>query len=165
MSLPKPRRQWKKMHPRNIQHAMELCLLHAREKKNLSVERVADRMGIASHWTLYKWMESGKMPAVSIRSFEHACGIDFVTRYIAASDHKLLIPIPSGKRSNGEDINMLQSDFTAAMTLLYRFYNEDKGAEETMAALGQVLSGVAWQQENVRKHTEPELSLFDGGAE
>ncbi|MCU8084256.1 hypothetical protein [Shewanella sp. SM23] len=66
------RRNWEKVRANNLRHLMALCLEFAREKQNLSVDRVADLMGLPSKWTLYKWLENGRIPAVLIRPFEHA---------------------------------------------------------------------------------------------
>ena len=163
MSLPKVRRNWKRIQPRSLRHAMELCIQFAKEKHNLSVERIAERMGLANHWNLYKWMENGRMPAVSIPAFELACGIDFVTRHLAASAHKLLIDMPTGKKADATDINELQGGMTDAIGLLIKFYQGGAEAGETIAAISSSLSEMAWHRENVRKHSEPELSLFDDG--
>ena len=53
-------------------------------------------MGLDDHWTLYKWISNARMPAVCIRSYETACGIDYATRWLAASANRLLIDIPTG---------------------------------------------------------------------
>lgn len=154
-------RSWKKIQPNSLRHAMELCLEHARVKRNLSVDRVADNMGMASKWTLYKWLENGRMPTILIRPFEQTCGIEFVTQYLATSAHKLVIPIPTGRKAKDSDVNELQGTFSEAMGLLIRFYQGKSEADETMSALTQVMSDIAWHRENVSKTLSPELSLFD----
>lgn len=154
------RRSWKHVHPNSLRHAMELCLEHGRDKRNLSIDRVADLMGQASKWTLYKWMENGRMPAVLIRPFEHACGIDLITQYLAASAHKLVFDIPAGKPSDHSTMNELQCSFNGAMTLLIRFYENGAQAPETLAALTEMLTNIAWHRENAAKAVEPELALF-----
>ena len=78
----------------------------AREKHNRSVDRIADLMGLANKWVLYKWLESGRMPAILIRPFEAACGIDLVTRYIGHSANKMLIEIPTGRKVTSTDLNL-----------------------------------------------------------
>jgi len=159
------RRNWKRVAPTSLRHAMELCLEYGREKRNLSVDRVADLMGLTSRWTLYKWLESGKMPAILIRPFEHATGATFVTRYIATSAHKLLVDIPNGKPAKDIDVLALQTGFNEAVNLLARFYQGEASAEETMASLTQTMSDIAAHRENVSKALAPELSLFKEGEE
>lgn len=154
-------RSWKKIQPNSLRHAMELCLEHARVKRNLSVDRIADNMGLASKWTLYKWLENGRMPAILIRPFEHACGIEFMTQYLATSGHKLVIAIPAGRKANSTDVNELQGTFSEAMAHLIRFYQGKSEAEETLGSLTQIMSDIAWHRENVSKTLTPELALFD----
>ncbi|PHS47258.1 MAG: hypothetical protein COB05_09765 [Marinobacter sp.] len=153
------RRNWKRVSPCSLRHAMELCLEHGREKKNLSIDRVADLMGMASKFTLYKWLENGRMPAVMIRPFEAACGIDLVTRYIGHSANKMLIEIPTGKRVTSTDLNELQSSFAGAVSLLVEFYERKNGSDEALAALTGLLEDVAWHRKNVQEHLQPGLEL------
>ena len=156
------RRNWKKVRANSLRHAMELCLEFAREKQNLSVDRVADLMGLPSKWTLYKWLENGRIPAVLIRPFEHACGADYMTLYIAASSNRLVVDIPSGRKATNAEVNELQGSFSDAMGLLIRFYQGHSAAEDTITALNHVMGGIAWHSENVSKSQTPELAMFDG---
>lgn len=146
---------------------MEWNIEFARAKHQRSVERVADLMGLTSKWALYKWMESGRMPAILIRPFEQACGADFVTRFIGHSAHKLLIEIPTGKRASGEDINALQASFAEAVSLLLRCYDGGVEASETIGALYTVMEQLAWHQGAVQRYQQPELDFLAGagGAE
>lgn len=160
-----PKRNWKKVRPNSLRDAMELCLHYAREKRNLSVDRIADLMGLPSKWSLYKWLENGRMPMVLIRAFEHACGADYITQYLASSAQRLLIDIPSGKPAGELQISELQGAFSEAMGHLIRFYKGDAQSGETLDALQHVLGALAWQRENVAKHEAPELALFDGDEE
>lgn len=156
------RRNWKKVRANSLRHAMELCLEFAREKQNLSVDRVADLMGLPSKWTLYKWLENGRIPAVLIRPFEHACGADYMTLYIAASSNRLVVDIPCGRKATNAEVNELQGSFSDAMGLLIRFYQGQSAAEDTITALNHVMGGIAWHSENVSKSQTPELAMFDG---
>ena len=156
---------WKHRQPGSLRQAMEWCLEHARTRHNRSVDRVADMMGLASKWALYKWMESGRLPAVLIRPFENACGVDYVTRYIGHSAHKLLIDIPSGKRAGDHEINAMQAAFAESVTLLLRFYQGKAEAEETLAGLTSTMEHLAWHRGEVERHQAPELDLFQGDAQ
>lgn len=159
------RRNWKRVAPTSLRHAMELCLEYGREKRNLSVDRVADLMGLPSKWSLYKWLESGKMPAILIRPFEHATGASFVTQYIATSAHKLLVDIPNGKPAKDDDVLALQTSFNESVNLLARFYRGEVSAEETKAALDKTMGEIAGHRVNVSKSLAPELGLFEEGME
>lgn len=157
------RRNWKRIQPASFSHAMELCLLHAKERHNRSVDQVADLMGLANKWVIYKWVESGKLPGILIRPFEHACGIDYVTRYIAHSNHKLLIDIPTGRAVTENDIHELQSHFNDALGLLLKFRHGDQNTDETIAAITTVLQDLAWHRGNVEKSAQPELDFEEDG--
>jgi len=159
------RRNWKRVHPSSLRHAMELCLDYGREKQNLSVDRVSDLMGMPSKWVLYKWMENGRMPAVMIRPFEHACGATFVTQYIGASAQKLLIDIPTGKTATQDDLLDLQSVLNDAVGLLAKFYRGAVEADEVIGGVTQAMGQLAGHRGNVEKAKSPELELFDGGEE
>lgn len=159
------RRNWKRVNPTSLRHAMELCLDHGREKRNLSVDRVADLMGMPSKYTLYKWLENGRMPAVMIRPFEHACGATFLTQYIGASAQKLLIDIPAGQPASQDDLLTLQSTMNDAVTLLAQFYKGNLESEEVMGGITTAMAQLAGHRCNVDKAAAPELALFDGGEE
>lgn len=132
---------------------------YAREKHNRSIDRIADLMGLANKWVLYKWLESGRMPAILIRPFEAACGIDLVTRYIGHSANKMLIEIPTGKKVTATDLNELQASFAGAVSLLVEFYERKNGSDEALSALTGLLEDVAWHRKNVQEHLQPGLEL------
>lgn len=155
------RRNWRKARPTNLRQAMQFCIDYARERKNLSVERIADLMGVTNHWNLYKWMESGRLPTNLIRPFEHACGCTFLSEYIATSAHKIVIDIPRGRRVSDKDLIDLQAGAAETVQLLSRFYQGAANADETLAAIQRVMVDLAGHRENVIKTQEPELALFD----
>ncbi|MEJ1341201.1 MAG: hypothetical protein RPU14_03885 [Candidatus Sedimenticola sp. (ex Thyasira tokunagai)] len=153
------RRNWKRIQPNSLNHAQELCLLHARERLNKSVDQVADLMGLANRWSLYKWMQNNRMPAALIRPFEAACGINYVTRYLAHSDHKLLIDIPTGRKATGKDIHSLQAGFSSAVGVLLDFYEGNAEVDQALAELTGLLEELAWHRNNVALFSQPELEL------
>jgi hypothetical protein len=156
------RRSWKNVRPNSLRHAMELCIEHAEQKKNLSKERVSDLMGLSSHWVFYKWLKDGRMPSNLIRPFEHVCGVDFMTQYLAASSHKLLISMPTGHGCGAIEINDLQASFSEAISLLIRFYQSQEKVDETLASLTGLMQDIAFHRENVNRVISPELELFGG---
>lgn len=153
------RRNWKRIRPHSLRHALELCKEHARERRNLSVERIAELMGLADHWTLYKWFQSGRIPANLIRPFEQACGIDFVTQWLAGSSGKLLIDMPTGKAVDAMEVQQLQEAQTEATAQILKFANGQTSVEEAIAAIVSAMSGLAWHKGNIEKHAQPELEL------
>lgn len=153
------RRNWKKVQPTSLRHAMELCKDHAREQRNYSVERIAEEMGQEDHWTLYKWFQSGRMPAVLIPAFEAACGIDFVSRWLATRSGKLTIDIPTGRTVKASDVVALQEVLHSAVGSLLAFYDDKKEVAETLADITNALESLAWHKGNVEQHSQPQLEL------
>ena len=157
------KRNWKRMQPTGLRHALELCKEHAREKLNRSVERIAEEMGLTDHWTLYKWLQSGRIPANLVRPYENACGINFVTRWQAASAGYLLIDIPSGRNVTAADMQVLQELLNTAVGQLLQFYAGKAESQDALAAIQQGMEGLAWHRGNVEKHLQPELELGGKG--
>lgn len=155
----KPTRNWKRMQPTSLRHAMELCKEHARERLNKSVERIADDMGVPDHWALYKWLQSGRMPANLVRPFELACGIDFVTRWMASSSGRLLVEVPTGRNLTHNDIVELHTNFGTALKLLTEFYAKPGDPAPVLAALTSHMEHMAWHRANVAQHATPELEF------
>lgn len=153
------RRNWKRTQPTSLRQALELCKEYARERHNLSVERIAERMGLEDHWTLYKWMQNGRIPAVAIPAYETACGIDYVTRWLASRDGKLLIEIPTGRDINAQDVNALNQVLHGAVGVLMAFYEGKKPAEETLADITTALESLAWHKRNVEQYEHPQLEF------
>ncbi|MBQ1782911.1 MAG: hypothetical protein II007_04590 [Gammaproteobacteria bacterium] len=158
------RTNWKTLRPTSLRDSFELCARYARERKNLSVERIAEEMGMADHWTLYKWMSSGKMPAVMIPAFENVCGINYVTRWFAARQGRLLIDVPTGKAASPNDISDLQANAHQAIHLLIQFYAGNGEVEATAAAIHHAMAQFAWHQKNIEKTAQPELLLSEEDA-
>lgn len=156
MSFPTKRRDWKRVRPTSLREAFRLCIEYARDRKNLSVDRIADLMGISVD-LLYKYLADGSMKAREIRVFEGLCGVSFVTGHLAASDSRIVIEIPTGRVADALEINDLQAVIADAMGLLIRFYGGDADQAATEAGLTEILVGVAWHRENVHKAAQPEL--------
>lgn len=152
-------RNWKRTQPTSLRNALELCKDYAKARHNLSVERIAERMGLTDHWTVYKWIQTGRIPANLIRPYEAACGIDYVTRWLAASSGRLLIDIPTGRIATAADMQELQTVLTTAVGQLLQFHGGKAEAHDTLAAIQQATEGLAWHHRNVEKHAQPELDF------
>lgn len=152
-------RQWKRLHPQTLRDALKLCQQHAKERHNFSIERIAALMGLEDHWVLYKWVANGRMPAVLIPAFEQACGINLVSRWLAASAGKVLIDVPTGRTSSPQDIQHLQAVLHEATGALMAFYADDQEASATLAAIQSGLEELAWHRGNVQQHAHPQLEL------
>jgi hypothetical protein len=155
------RRNWKGYQPATLRDALQGCKDFAQQRHNLSVERIAERMGLEDHWALYKWLANGRMPLVNLHPYEHACGIDLVTRYLAATAGKLLVDIPKGRQAQPTDMVELNTCFASALQLLTDFYNQGSKADPdaTLQALRNHLEQVAYHQRNVAAYATPELEF------
>lgn len=154
------RRNWKRARPSSMIEALRLCKEFAQERKNLSIERIADRMGV-SHDSLYKWLAMGRLPAILIPPFEHTCGCHFASEWLAASAGKIVIDMPTGRTATQADMVEINSGFGAALQLLSDFYAAPAKADAstTLSALTSHLQQVAWHHANVGQHANPELEF------
>ncbi|TBV10233.1 hypothetical protein [Stutzerimonas kirkiae] len=153
------RRNWKHAQPSSLRQALEWCKEHARERHNLSVERIAERMGLPDHSALYKWLANGRMPAVLIPVYERVCGINLVSRWLAATAGKVLIDVPTGRAATAHDTQRLQEILTETSGAVLAFYAGKNDVPETLAALQNALEELAWHRGNVQQHANPQLEL------
>ena len=150
----------KRQRANSLVHAMRLCKEWAQVKRHLSVERIADRMG-ATHDSLYKWLATGRMPAILIPAFELACGCHYVSEWLAASADRLVVDMPTGRKAEGAELLDMNSSCAAALQLLTQFYAAPHAAdpEATLAALRLHLEQVAYHHHNVAQYATPELEF------
>lgn len=156
---PSRRKFWKAYQPTSCRDALHQCKAYAQEARNLSVERIADQMGLPDHWALYKWIESGRFPFVLIPAYESACGINLPSRWLAATQRRLLVDMPVGRAADQGDLVQLGTGFQQAVQLLSDFYKANGGADAApvLDALRAHLQSVAFHHANVAGFAEPEL--------
>jgi len=140
---------------------MQMCI-DAAEQLRRPPKVLADLMGVSTS-TLYRWLADRSIPAHLIRQFEAFCGGGYVSEYLCtANGGRVVIDIPTGKCASVADLAEMQGNSSNAFTLLSRFYEGKTSAEETLQALTTTLTDIAYQRQNVLKHAEPELGLFEG---
>jgi len=147
---------WKRVKPLDLKDALAWCTRYAKAKHNRSVDQIADLMGVKK-WTLYKWIEEADLPLRLLKSFEHACGIDYVSRWQVESNGKLIIEVAIGKKCGPRDINDLQKAYTDTVSKLLGFYDDLADVETTLAAMQTALEQTSWHRSNVEKYRQPEL--------
>lgn len=152
-------RRWKQYVPDSLRSALEGCKDYAREKHNKSVERIAAEMGLTDHWSLYKWLQNGRMPASLLLPYENTCGINLISRWLAASSGKLLIDIPTGRGAAAQDIQTLQEQLHQVTGLLMDFYANKATAEDTLEGVQNAMQSLAWHRGNVQQHQQPQLEF------
>lgn len=155
-------KNWKRVQPTSITHALRLCKDYAKEVHGRSVERIADLLSVSAD-LLYKWLANGRMPVILIPAFELVCGIDFASRWLVTSGGKLVVTIPTGRTVNATDVQQLQELLNAAVGGILRFADGKADAGEVLASINHAMSGLAWHHGNVEKHLQPEFE-FGGEA-
>lgn len=153
-----PRRDWKLVVPASLLDAFRLCKDYARERRNLSVERIAELMGVTAD-ALYKWLATGRMPANLIPPYEHVCGINFVSRHLAATGNYLVVPMPTGRLVSPTEIQQLQALLNTAVGKIIEFAAGQAEPEQALAAIQSGMGAMAWHHHNIRKSHQPELEL------
>lgn len=144
--------------PTSFTEALRMCKDHAKAKHQMSVERIADEMGLTAV-RLYQHLESGDMPFNRVRSFQRACRCNFVTLYMAHGDDCMLVKIPKGKQITEDQIFGINSTFHKAMTALTEFYQSSTDPDKALAALTEHMATAAWHRRNVEKTMQPELDF------
>lgn len=151
------KKNWKSYRPISLLDATRACKDFAADRKNLSVERIADLMGITAD-LLYKWLSNGRMPAVLIPTYEHICGVAFVSDWLSHAAGRMTLPVPVG-RADASDVNTLQSVLHQATGALIEFYQTKRDAPSTQHALMAGMETLAFHHANVGKFDQPELEL------
>ena len=75
-----------------VQAAIRACLHVAKTERYQGIGEIADAMQV-SRDVLYKWAQTGRIPATEIPSFERACADVALTRCLAAAQGYLLVPV------------------------------------------------------------------------
>lgn len=154
------RRNWKTARASSLLEALRMCKEFALDRHNLSVELIATRMGVTAD-SLYKWLGTGRMPAIQVPTYEHACGCHFVSIWYATSAGKLVIDRPTGRAVTQSEMVEFNSGFARALQLLSDFHANpgQTDAEATLAALSTHLEQVAFHHRSVATYATPELEF------
>ncbi len=150
---------WNKYTPNDIPQALQSSVDYGRENKNLSVQRVADLIGVNSQNTLYGWLASGRMPLVLVPAFENATGINLVTRFLAHGQDKLLVDMPTGRRPENRELTSLVINANQTFGQLMGFFDGSVDAKTVTAALDGLMADLSAQRKNIESFDQPELLL------
>lgn len=152
------RRDWKRVVPASLIEAFRFCKDYARERRNLSVERIAELMGVTAD-ALYKWLATGRMPGNLILVYEHICGVHFVSRHLVASGGSLAVPMPTGRAVTPTEVQELQALLTTAVSAVLAFAAGSTEAPQALADIEAGMGALAWHRANIKKSDQPELEL------
>jgi len=156
---PNRARFWKRRTPTSLRQAVDESIDYFKEAHNGSVEKISDLMGYSSVWSLYKDLADLKLKINQVKSFEHATGIDLLSRYYAATAGRISIELPTGKTAGADSLNELQAALNDAVGALLKFYSGQKSAEETLDQINTGMQELAWHRVNVTQHAQPELEF------
>ena len=151
-------RNWNRVEPTSFANAIELDKDWALEH-GTSVARIADLMGEHSPHTIYGWLSDGSIPGKKIAAFQHVCQADYITRWLAHSEGKLLVNVPVGRMPHPLDVSLLQEQTNLAAAALIHFAAGKATEADTIAALTKAMESLAWHRVNVAKTSQPELDL------
>jgi hypothetical protein len=159
------RTYWNRLVPHSMVKALNLAKDHGKEKKQQSVQRIGDRLGVSPD-CLYKWLGDATMPVNKVIAFEEACGISFVTQYLAQSQGFLLVPAPTGRKAEHKDLNELQLYMAKVVAKIIEANQGECTAQEAIDAIKVLMQDLAYQQRNVKVAELPqeEFDLFNQGA-
>ncbi|MDO6488259.1 hypothetical protein Q4503_11140 [Colwellia sp. 6_MG-2023] len=152
------RTNWKCIVPHNMNHAIQLCKQHALDNKNMSVARIADHLAITTD-TLYKWLGNGRIPANHVFAYEQACGISFITEYLAHSQGYLLVKAPTGRKAEHKDLNKLQLYMAQVAAKIIEANEGDCTAQDAIDHIKILMQDLAYQQKNVAAVQVPQTQF------
>lgn len=152
------RTNWKCIVPHNMNHAIQLCKQHALDNKNMSVARIADHLAITTD-TLYKWLGNGRIPANHVFAYEQACGISFITEYLAHSQGYLLVKAPTGRKAEHKDLNKLQLYMAQVAAKIIEANEGDCTAQDAIDHIKVLMQDLAYQQKNVAAVQVPQTQF------
>ncbi len=154
------KQNWKRYRATSLLDAIRACKDYALDCHRFSVPTIARRFGQTED-SIYKWLSTGRMPAILIPAYEVACCCNFVSEFLAASSGRMVIAMPKGKKASEKDLLQVGSDCTQAMTKLAAFYANPRGCdtEALLDALRQHMEAVAYHHNNVACYSEPELEF------
>lgn len=141
-----------------MNHAIQLCKQHALDNKNMSVARIADHLAITTD-TLYKWLGNGRIPANHVFAYEQACGISFITEYLAHSQGYLLVKAPTGRKAEHKDLNKLQLYMAQVAAKIIEANEGDCTAQDAIDHIKVLMQDLAYQQKNVAAVQVPQTQF------
>ena len=149
-------RNWKREVATSLSNGSDLCIKHAHEKHNLSVQGISDLIG-ENHHTLYKWLGETRMPIKKVIAFEKACGACFITQYLALANNKMLVDIPTGRKAEHRSLNELATFTNEVMGMLLKFADGEQNHDEILKAVTLLMSDFAHHRGKIEKNKQPEL--------
>ena len=125
-----------------IQAAIQACITHAKQEMYRDIGDIAEAMGV-NQWVLYKWVQSGKLPAVHIPAFECACGVTHLSKYLAAAGGLLTIKAPPAAGYTQVDWAQAQWEVAKAMAEAAGAAIDPGKTQQALKAINQAMDALA----------------------
>jgi len=149
---------WNRIIPHSLVQALELTREHGKEKRQLSVQRLADHLGSGDS-SVYKWLGCATLPVNKLIALEQACGKNYVTQYLAHSQGFLLVKAPTGRKAENKELTDMQVFMTQVSALLINSYHGHQDVQQTLDGIKKLMEDLAFHQRNIEKLDEPQMSL------
>lgn len=153
------KRHWNQVIPRSLTESLQLTKEFAICTKQLSVPRIADRLGRTPD-SLYKYLGDASMPVNLLIPFMEACHRTYPLQYLAHSMNYLLVPMPRGRKAEHKALVQLNLFCTAVMGKLLSLQAGECSQQEVVDHLTVLMENLAYHRLEAQKHLQPELNLF-----
>lgn len=155
------RQNWNQLVPQSLSGALQLNKDFAISTKQMSVPRIADRIGCSTD-SLYKYLGGATMPANLLIPFMEACHRVYPLQYMAHSLNLLLIPMPRGRKAEHKTLVQLNMFCSQVMALMLSLQSGEANSKDVVNHLTLLLESIAYHRAEVQKQVQPELDLFGG---
>ena len=129
--------------------ALNSCIFHAAEHYGLSITDISASMEASSNWTVFKWIESGKMPLCEIAKFEDACHARFVTRYLAEHAGLLLLPKPKATDNPTQTLLGAHKAIADALSHAANFWDGKGDKKQALKTIDTAMEALACQRKQI----------------
>ena len=153
------RKNWNNLVARSLTESLQLCKEFALANKQMSVPRIADRIGCSPDM-LYKHLGSASMPASMLIPFMEATHRIYPLQYMAHSLNYLLVPMPRGRKAEHKTLLALSQFCNAVMGQLLALQSGECQPSDVTDQLTLLMENLAYHRLEAQKHEQPELELF-----
>jgi hypothetical protein len=121
------------------------CLKHAEEHYGMTVKDIAQVMNVKM-WTLFKWLESGRLPLAEVDKFEAACHARYITRHLADTAGLILVTKPRQMETPENALVTINSASANAISAIAAYIGGAKNKQGTAKAIDAAIEALVWQK-------------------
>ncbi|MFN4056389.1 MAG: hypothetical protein ACK4GU_16135 [Alishewanella aestuarii] len=153
------RKNWNQLVARSLTESLQLCKEFAIANKQMSVPRIADRIGTSPDM-LYKHLGAASMPAYMMIPYMESTHRIYPLQYMAHSLNHLLVPMPRGRKAEHKTLIALSQFCNAVMGQMLALQSGECRAQDVTDQLTLLMENLAYHRMEAQKHDQPELELF-----